>query len=114
MGGVGTDRLAPTLLGQMVAKYAERSEEIPFQAPAPGAPDHTQRSAFRKSVVHTLLIREIQANMVVHQDIRTHKGILVVARGQEVTPAVLELLQLWATSREIVEPIEMLVPAPDG
>jgi response regulator RpfG family c-di-GMP phosphodiesterase len=98
-----------------VAKQTQRgtdsSDNVPFIgeiSKGAGEPIGHQPQP-RKPVI--LCIKDIQINMIVHQDIRTHKGILVVAKGQEVSAAVLELLHLWAESKEIVEPIEMMVPA---
>lgn len=92
------------------AASVEQTSQISFQDDALSGTQKDSGGTFVQSVVRTLYIRDVCPNMIVHQDIRTHKGILVVAKGQEVTPAVLELLQLWAKSKDIVEPIEMLVP----
>ncbi len=46
---------------------------------------------FSKRVI-TLHVHELQAGMVIEQEIRTRNGLLLVPKGQEITPAMLGLL----------------------
>ena len=47
--------------------------------------------------------------MVVDQDVRSKNGLLLLAKGQEVTPSVLGRLRAFASKTGIVEPIRVLV-----
>jgi response regulator RpfG family c-di-GMP phosphodiesterase len=51
--------------------------------------------------------------MVVDQDVRARTGLLLLARGQEVTPSVLGRLRAFARKAGIIEPIRVLVPKPE-
>lgn len=55
-------------------------------------------------------IRELQAGMVLDQDVWTEKGQLVISRGQEIGRVLLERLQTFAGSTRVQEPIRVLVP----
>jgi len=57
-------------------------------------------------------LRDLQVCMVLDQDVRSRKGILLVARGQEVTVPVLQCLINYSRSVGVVEPLRVLVPHP--
>jgi hypothetical protein len=48
--------------------------------------------------------------MVVDQDVRSKNGLLLLAKGQEVTPSVLGRLRAFASKTGIIEPIRVLTP----
>jgi response regulator RpfG family c-di-GMP phosphodiesterase len=52
---------------------------------------------------------ELRTTMVVDQDVRSKNGLLLLAKGQEVTPSVLGRLRAFASKTGIVEPIRVLV-----
>jgi response regulator RpfG family c-di-GMP phosphodiesterase len=52
---------------------------------------------------------ELRTTMVVDQDVRSRNGLLLLAKGQEVTPSVLGRLKAFASKTGIVEPIRVLV-----
>jgi CheY-like chemotaxis protein len=52
---------------------------------------------------------ELRTAMVVDQDVRSKNGLLLLAKGQEVTPPVLGRLKAFASKTGIVEPIRVLV-----
>jgi len=52
--------------------------------------------------------------MLVDQDVRSKMGLLLLAKGQEVTPSVLGRLRAFAAKVGIVEPVRVLVAATDG
>ena len=57
---------------------------------------------------------ELRARMVVDQDVRAKSGLLLLAKGQEVTPSVLGRLKAFGARTGIAEPIRVLVAAPEG
>jgi len=52
---------------------------------------------------------ELRTAMVVDQDVRSKNGLILLAKGQEVTPSVLGRLKAFASKTGIVEPIRVLV-----
>jgi CheY-like chemotaxis protein len=57
---------------------------------------------------------ELRTAMVVDQDVRSKIGLLLLAKGQEVTPSVLGRLKAFASKTGIVEPIRVLVTKVDN
>ena len=57
---------------------------------------------------------ELRPRMVVDQDVRAKNGLLLLAKGQEVTPSVLGRLKAFAARTGIAEPIRVLVAAPEA
>ena len=57
---------------------------------------------------------ELRPCMVVDQDVRAKNGLLLLAKGQEVTPSVLGRLKAFAARTGIAEPIRVLVAVPEG
>lgn len=68
---------------------------------------------FRKSEpraeVRELPLHRLQAGMVLAQDVRTSKGMLFIARGQEVTPSLLARLRNLSQSFQPGELIRVIV-----
>jgi response regulator RpfG family c-di-GMP phosphodiesterase len=56
---------------------------------------------------------ELRPGMMVDQDVRSKMGLLLLAKGQEVTPSVLGRLRAFAAKVGIVEPVRVLVAATD-
>jgi response regulator RpfG family c-di-GMP phosphodiesterase len=54
---------------------------------------------------------ELRPRMVVDQDVLTKTGLLLMAKGQEVTPSVLGRLRAFAARAGIAEPVRVLVAA---
>jgi response regulator RpfG family c-di-GMP phosphodiesterase len=52
---------------------------------------------------------ELRTAMIVDQDVRSKNGLLLLAKGQEVTPSVLGRLKAFASKTGILEPIRVLV-----
>lgn len=63
------------------------------------------------SVVKELSISSLQTGMVFAEDVKTSKGLLLVARGQEVTPSLTERIRNFSRAMQIKEPIRVIVPA---
>ncbi len=62
-----------------------------------------------KSQMLELTIREVRVGMVFGEDLKTSKGVLLIARGQEVTPALLERMRNFSGDLAIREPLRMLL-----
>jgi response regulator RpfG family c-di-GMP phosphodiesterase len=60
--------------------------------------------------VETLPVSKLDVRMVLDQDVLARNGSLLVAKGQEVTFAVLERLRRWAQGVGVMEPIRVLLP----
>ena len=52
---------------------------------------------------------ELRPGMMVDQDVRSKTGLLLLAKGQEVTPSVLGRLRAFAAKVGIAEPVRVLV-----
>jgi response regulator RpfG family c-di-GMP phosphodiesterase len=55
-------------------------------------------------------LREMEVEMVFDEDVRSAKGVLLIARGQEVTSSLLERIRNFPTDLRIREPVRVLVP----
>jgi response regulator RpfG family c-di-GMP phosphodiesterase len=62
-----------------------------------------------KSQMLELTIREVRVGMVFGEDLKSAKGLLLIARGQEVTPALLERMRNFCGDLAIREPLRMLL-----
>ena len=58
-------------------------------------------------------LSELRCGMVFFADVNSRDGMLLVARGQEVTPSLLERIRNFSRRRELQEPLEVIVPPPD-
>lgn len=72
------------------------------------------RSAQEKSDVRNLPVAELRPGMILAQDVRNRKGILFVARGQEVTRGLVEKLKIFGSTLVEAEWIRVIVEAPQG
>jgi response regulator RpfG family c-di-GMP phosphodiesterase len=59
--------------------------------------------------VFDLSLRALQPGMVFAEDVKTTTGVLFIARGQEVTPTLLERIQNLPRIIEVVEPVRVAV-----
>jgi hypothetical protein len=62
----------------------------------------------RDRKVHALMLQEIVAGMLFGEDVKSSKGLLLIARGQEVTPSLLERVRNFSFELGIREPIRMI------
>jgi hypothetical protein len=62
--------------------------------------------------VHELALRDIAAGMLFGEDVKSAKGLLLIARGQEVTPSLLERVRNFSSELGIREPIRMIERLP--
>jgi CheY-like chemotaxis protein len=69
------------------------------------------RPAASSSHVRALSVEELHVGMILDSNVRTTTGLLIVGKGQEVSPALLERLRKFARGVGIVEPIRARVPA---
>jgi response regulator RpfG family c-di-GMP phosphodiesterase len=56
-----------------------------------------------------LSVREVAVGMVFGEDLKSSKGMLLIARGQEVTPALLERMRNFSPELAIREPVRMIL-----
>jgi response regulator RpfG family c-di-GMP phosphodiesterase len=64
------------------------------------------------STVRSITVRELAVGMILGESIHAKSGLLLVARGQEVTQPVLERLRSFSMKIGIVEPFVVLVSEP--
>ena len=60
--------------------------------------------------VKELGLNELKLNMIVGEDVVSFKGVLLIAKGQEITPALVERLKNFAKTVGVKEPIRVLIP----
>ena len=58
-----------------------------------------------------LPVSQLQAAMIVNEDVRNHSGALLVGTGQQISRAMLIKLQEYVENRMIVDEICVLVPS---
>lgn len=63
----------------------------------------------REVVVQELHLRDLGVGMSFDEDVKSAKGLLLIARGQEVTPGLLERVRNFSSELGIHEPIRMVV-----
>jgi len=61
--------------------------------------------------VKDITVSELDVYMIIEEDIRTKDGQLVIAKGHEVGPMMLDRLKSFARTRGIKEPIRVQIPA---
>ena len=54
-------------------------------------------------------VREVAVGMVFGEDLKSSKGLLLIARGQEVTPALLERMRNFSPELAIREPVRRIL-----
>lgn len=65
----------------------------------------------RDSTVIQLPLQAVQPGMVFAEDVKTHSGLLLIARGQEVTLSLGERIKNMALNSKINAPVLVIVPA---
>jgi response regulator RpfG family c-di-GMP phosphodiesterase len=70
----------------------------------------TRGSSQGKARMIELAVREVVVGMVFGEDLKSSKGLLLIARGQEVTPALLERMRNFSPELGIREPVRMVPP----
>lgn len=63
----------------------------------------------REVVVQELRLGDLAVGMIFDEDVKSAKGLLLIARGQEVTPGLLERVRNFSSELGIHEPIRMVV-----
>jgi hypothetical protein len=63
------------------------------------------------SVIRALPIREIGIGMVLLEPLKSTTGMTVLARGQRVTPQLLERLKNYQVKLQLAEPVRCEVPS---
>jgi hypothetical protein len=71
-------------------------------------------SSKREILVHELRLLQIEVGMVFGEDVRSSKGLLLIARGQQVTPGLQERVRNFSADLGVREPIRMIVKATEG
>lgn len=59
--------------------------------------------------IRELPLRGLTVGIIFGEDVRTSKGLLLIARGQEVTPSLLERVRNFSPELGIREPIRMVI-----
>lgn len=66
--------------------------------------------------LRSVTIAQLRTNMIVHDDVCCRNGLLLLAKGQEVTDSALACLKSFAQTIGVVEPIRVMAhgPMPDA
>jgi response regulator RpfG family c-di-GMP phosphodiesterase len=64
----------------------------------------------REATVMDLPLHAVQSGMVFAQDVKTRSGLLLIARGQEVTPSLVERIKNLALNSKINDPVLVILP----
>jgi response regulator RpfG family c-di-GMP phosphodiesterase len=62
--------------------------------------------------VREIFSRQVQPGMVIAQDVRSVKGVLLIARGHEVSSSLAERLRNLPSQAKVQEPVLVVVPDP--
>jgi response regulator RpfG family c-di-GMP phosphodiesterase len=62
------------------------------------------------SEMRLLKLAQLRTRMVIHRDVRSKSGLLLLAQGQEVTDSAIARLKSFALTTGIVEPISVMLP----
>ena len=65
-----------------------------------------------KALVRELPVRDLRTGMLLADDVKTKKGLLLVARGQEVTPSLMERIRNFSAEVGVEEPIRVIILNP--
>ncbi len=58
-----------------------------------------------EAMAQAMFVKDLRTGMVLSEGVTTRNGLLIVARGAEVTPALLEKLRSWVELDRVVEPL---------
>jgi response regulator RpfG family c-di-GMP phosphodiesterase len=62
-----------------------------------------------ETAVRMVTVRDLRPGMILDEDVRSKTGILVLAKGHEVTKVMMERLRSYAQKVEVVEPFRALM-----
>lgn len=62
--------------------------------------------------VKEVLVRDLDTSMMLAEDVKTTKGVLLISQGQEVTPSLLKRLRNFSRTVGVREPIKVFVRNP--
>ena len=65
-----------------------------------------------KTLMLERMVKDVTVGMTFGEDLKSGKGLLLIARAQEVTPALLERMRNFSAELAIREPVRMLLPNP--
>jgi response regulator RpfG family c-di-GMP phosphodiesterase len=65
----------------------------------------------RQATVMQLPLHAAQPGMVFAEDVKTRSGLLLIARGQEVTPSLIERIKNLALNSKISDPVLVMLPS---
>jgi response regulator RpfG family c-di-GMP phosphodiesterase len=65
----------------------------------------------RDATVVSLPLHTVQPGMVFAEDVKTRSGLLLIARGQEVTPSLLQRIKNLALNSKINDPVLVMLPS---
>jgi len=82
-----------------------------YNADFVGALEHIQL-AQDSAETRLVTVRQLRTRMIVNADVFSNGGLLLLAKGQEVTGSALLRLHNFAATTGVVEPISALVPFP--
>jgi hypothetical protein len=63
--------------------------------------------AVMPKMVCEVYVGDLAAGMIVDQDVIAHNGLLLLARGQEVTPPMIARLESFRDTHGVVEPFRV-------
>jgi hypothetical protein len=66
----------------------------------------------REATVVQLPLHAVQPGMAFAEDVKTPSGLLLIARGQEVTPSLVERIKNLALNSKINDPVLVMLPSP--
>ncbi len=58
-----------------------------------------------ESLAQALFVKDLRVGMILSEGVTTRGGLLIVARGSEVSPPLLEKLRAWSELDRVVEPL---------
>jgi response regulator RpfG family c-di-GMP phosphodiesterase len=64
----------------------------------------------RDATVMKLPLHAVQPGMIFAEDVKTHSGLPLIARGQEVTPSLIERIKNLALNSTINDPVLVILP----
>jgi len=64
----------------------------------------------RDGAVMQLPLHQVQTGMIFAEDVKTRSGLLLIARGQEVTPSLVQRIKNLALTSKISDPVLVILP----
>ena len=64
--------------------------------------------------IQEIAVKDLAMHMIIAEDVTTTDGMLLVSKGQEVTPSLYQRLRNFAKNKRIKEPMRVLAPAKLG